>query len=148
MKPDHKIVVFLLALMLFTGIPAAYVPASPDNTIYVNSLQDLIKLANDCSLDTYSQGKIVQLNRDLNVSNSNFVSIPTFGGTFNGNGHTISGLKITKSGSAQGLFRYIQQDGQVLDLNVSGIVKTSGSKQNRCCTSSADLLLACCIHTS
>ncbi len=129
MRPDRKLAAFLLVFLIFSLIPAAYLPAEQENVININSLRDFIELADDCSLDTFSQGKTVQLNCDIDVSDSGFTSIPTFGGVFNGNGHTVSGLTISKAGSAQGLFRYIQQDGQVLDLNVSGAVRASGSKK-------------------
>ena len=48
-------------------------------------------------------------------------------GTFNGDGHTISGLYINRSADYQGLFGYVSTDddntGTVKDLTVSGSVK-------------------------
>ena len=49
-------------------------------------------------------------------------------GTFNGNGHTISGLYINSSSdNYQGLFGYVDTGGTVKDLSVSGSVSVSGS---------------------
>ena len=130
MKLKKRIAALLIIIAIFiniAGIPA--MAAQDEKVIYINSVEDLVKLGNDCSLDTYSQGKTVYLKHDLDVSNSKFAAIPTFGGTFNGGGHTISGLKITKAGSVQGVFRYIQNSGKVINLNVSGTIQPSGSKQ-------------------
>ena len=57
-----------------------------------------------------------------------FSPIPTFGGTFEGRGHTISGLSLTGSGNVRGLFRYIQPSGAVRDLHVSGAITPSDRK--------------------
>lgn len=47
-----------------------------------------------------------------------FSSIPTFGGTFDGQGYTISGLTITGSGNVRGLFRYLQSGGVVQNVSL------------------------------
>ena len=44
-------------------------------------------------------------------------------GTFNGAGHTISGLYIDSSDNDQGLFGYVGSSGKVQNLSVSGSVK-------------------------
>ncbi len=43
-----------------------------------------------------------------------------FLGTFNGGGHTISGLYITSRGWYQGLFGYVGESGTIKNLTVSG----------------------------
>lgn len=55
-----------------------------------------------------------------------FTPIPTFSGTFQGNGHTISGLTLTGSGNVRGLFRYIQNGATVQDLTVTGTIHPNG----------------------
>ncbi len=47
-----------------------------------------------------------------------FSSIPTFGGTFDGQGYTIYGLTITGSGNVRGLFRYLQSGGVVQNVSL------------------------------
>lgn len=116
--------VLILPLLTFT------VPAAQDgDTVVIRTVSDLIELAKNCTLDTWSQGKTVQLEADLDLSGSGFTAIPTFGGTFNGNNHTISGLSITVDGSHLGLFRYLQPGGRVSSLTVRGTVAPGGSAE-------------------
>ena len=46
-----------------------------------------------------------------------------YSGTFDGDGHTISGLYINSSDNDQGLFGYVSGSGKVQNLSVSGSVK-------------------------
>ena len=56
--------------------------------------------------------------------------VPSFSGTFCGNGHTIKNFYCASNGSHQGLFRYLEQEGRILDLNVSGTVMPDGSRSS------------------
>lgn len=96
-------------------------------TYYVRSVDDLIELAGDCTIDSYSEGVNVILTTDLDLSDSGFTSIPIFSGTFEGGGHTISGLVLDGSASHCGLFRYVSETGTVRNLTVTGTVTPSGS---------------------
>lgn len=87
-------------------------------TIHLSTAQDLLSLADSCRLDTWSQGILVTLENDIDLTGIDFASIPTFGGTFDGNGHTICGLTITRHGDVQGLFRYLQSSAIVQDLHL------------------------------
>ena len=65
---------------------------------------------------------------DLNGSEENpWIPIGTrsnpYRGTFNGDGHTISGLYIDSTADYQGLFGYVSGSGKVQNLSVSGSVK-------------------------
>lgn len=62
-----------------------------------------------------------------------FTPIPTFSGTFQGNGHTISGLTLTGSGNVRGLFRYIQNGATVQDLTVMGTIHPNGHQDELAC---------------
>lgn len=99
------------------------------NIIYIKSTEDLISLSENCTLDIYSQNKIVELTNDLDLSNIDFKIIPSFSGIFNGNNHTISGFNSYNSGSNQGLFRYLQEEGVIKNLHVKGNVKPIGTKK-------------------
>ncbi len=101
-----------------------------DGTVTLSSREELIAFAKDCTLDTWSIGKTVELTADIDMEDVTLSPIPTFGGTFNGNGHKITNLSITKNGSSLGLFRYIQEGGGVYGLNVSGKVTPGGSKNH------------------
>lgn len=110
----------VFALSLFP----AYIKAAPE-TVAINSREDFIEFAENCVLDSYSKGKTFVLECDL-ILNEN-ITVPSFGGTFEGGGHSVSGLRIGDSGSQQGLFRYIEETGVVKDLKVSGSVTPAGS---------------------
>lgn len=102
--------------------------ADPDaQVVYIRTADDLIELARCCTLDTWSQGKTVVLQADLSLDGTEFVTIPTFGGTFEGNGHTISGLQITQSAAPAGLFAVVQQGAVIKELSVSGVVAPDGA---------------------
>jgi len=70
------------------------------------------------------------LTNDIELTDDDELPIPTFGGTFNGNGHTISGLSITQSVSPAGLFGVLQKDAVIKSLNVEGTVTPSGDSEN------------------
>ena len=59
-----------------------------------------------------------------------FLPIPTFGGTFDGQGHTISGLDLTDPVAPAGIFSIVQESGVVKNLNVSGTAAPGGSPEN------------------
>lgn len=127
-----RILSALLSLMLVFSMMSGSIRvlAEEERVVYINSAADLVKIANLCRLDTYSQGKRFELMEDLNLSNSGFEGFATFGGTFDGNGHTISGLNEEYEGSNQGFFRYVQESGKIEDLNLVGTVSFNGSSTN------------------
>ena len=103
--------------------PEAGAETAPGVSYYITSLEDLLALADACAVDSYSQNVTVCLQTDLDLAGSDFASIPTFGGVFEGGGHTISGLSLTANRSHTGFFRYIQPGAVVKELNLSGEVK-------------------------
>ena len=109
--------------------PEAGAETAPGVSYYITSLEDLLALADACAVDSYSQNVTVYLQTDLDLAGSDFASIPTFGGVFEGGGHTISGLSLTANRSHTGFFRYIQPGAAVKELNLSGEVKPGGSAQ-------------------
>ena len=125
MKLHKKILSLLLTvLVLASGVQAL---ADDTNTISIRTADDLVKLAESCALDTWSQGKTVELLADISLDNADFTPIPTFGGVFLGNCHTISGLSLSGKYSHAGLFAEIQESGRVKNLTVSGTLDISGS---------------------
>ncbi|MCM1145325.1 MAG: hypothetical protein NC318_12110 [Blautia sp.] len=96
--------------------------------IFIDSVEDLKTLSRNCRLDTFSQNKKVYLEADLDLTGSDFVSIPTFGGYFDGQGHTISGLAIRDSVSYTGLFCYTQRKAVIANLSVKGVVRPVGQQ--------------------
>lgn len=127
----NKMISLLLAAILCMNImfPSFTVlAAEASNTMYISSAEDLISLAKKCSLDTWSQGKTIILKSDIDLAGAAFTYIPTFGGIFDGQGYTISGLSLTDYGSPQGLFRYVQEGALVKKLTVKGTVTPTGTK--------------------
>ncbi len=96
--------------------------------IYIDSVEDLKAFSRNCWLDTWSWNKKVYLTEDLDLTGSGFVSIPTFGGYFDGQGHTIKGLSIRDAVSYTGLFCYTQRTAVIANLNVQGSVRPSGKQ--------------------
>lgn len=134
MKHIKKLISVIAALSLMLTAPTgafAVNAASGSSSrsaeqLSISDEAGLIALAQDCRLDSYSKGLYVTLTADITLSGE-FTPIPTFGGTFDGAGHTISGLRITGDGSYTGLFRYIQRGGLVKNLNVKGTISPTGS---------------------
>lgn len=63
--------------------------------IRITCAEDLLELSRNCALDTWSQGKHVALTADISLAGTGYTPIPTFGGTFDGGGYTISGLDLS-----------------------------------------------------
>ena len=120
----------LSCLLLVSLLPVTQVLADGDGAIHIKSAEDLQSLAHSCTLDSWSRGKTVVLDNDIVLETDDNLPIPTFGGTFNGNGHTISGLSITQSVSPAGLFGVLQKDAVIKNLNVEGMVTPSGDSEN------------------
>ena len=97
-----------------------------DSTL-INSEEDFREFVNNCVIDSYSMGKTFVLENDINILGMKIPAVPIFEGTFDGNGHKISGVSITEDGSATGLFRYIGERGTVKNLIVEGLISPTGT---------------------
>lgn len=134
MKHFKRIISVAAALVLVLALPANTIAAdnaanysqSSQQELCISDEAGLAEFAESCRLDSYSKNLYVRLTSDIELSGE-FTPIPVFGGTFDGNGYTISGLKITADGSYCGLFRYIQRGGLVKNLTVKGTVSPTGS---------------------
>lgn len=121
----HLAAALLAALMLLACLPVTQADAA-GNTIHISSEAELRDLAASCALDTWSRDKNVVLDSDLTLVDPSFLPIPTFGGSFDGQGHTIHNVSITDSLSPAGLFGVVQVGGSVRSLHVVGAVTPSG----------------------
>lgn len=140
----RNIIALLLAITIILGlVMPAFAAEADDNaedteataetqpevefeTIPIKDSEDLMELAQLCRLDTWSVGKLVILQADISLHDVSFLPIPSFGGIFDGNGHTISSLHLTASVTPAGLFGELQMTGVIKDLTVSGTVSPSG----------------------
>lgn len=123
----------LLAEPAFAGMPAyAQTAVRQENAadaISISTAEEFAEFAKNCTLDSYSVGKVFVLKNDINLTGTGIKPVPSFGGTFDGNGHTISGLSVSENISAAGLFRYVEKSGTVKNLNVSGRLTPSGTAE-------------------
>ena len=127
-KISKLLSLLLAAVLLLSLIAPTALAAGNADVVYLRTAEDLAQFSQNCALDSWSQGKTVYLEADIDLTGVDFTPIPTFGGTFEGQGHTISGLFLTGSGNVRGLFRYIQPTGAVRDLNVTGTISPSDRK--------------------
>ncbi len=100
--------------------------AAAEDVISIATADDLLALAASCTLDSWSLGKTVVLEADLDLSDAAFRPIATFGGTLDGQGHAIRGLSVTDAMSPAGLIGTLQATGVVRDLTVEGTVAPGG----------------------
>ena len=92
---EMRIPVLLLVLILsLTGIEPVFASengaaetsadegtaetAENAETVYINTAEDLLSLADHCRLDTWSQGKTVVLQADISLAGTEFWQIPSF----------------------------------------------------------------------
>ena len=96
--------------------------------IVINTVDDLLNMAHEARLDTWSVNKIVRLNNDISLEGQDFLGIPTFGGIFDGRGHTVSGLEMSDKRSYMGFFLYVQETGRIMNLKVEGHVSADNKE--------------------
>lgn len=131
--------IFILVFcMLLTAVPIPFSAENdesigetiviPEDAIYIRTAEELVHLAEECRVNTWSIGKTVVLANDIDMTDISFEGIPTFGGTFVGQGYTIRGLQMEAEGSVVGFFRYLQETALVDGLKTEGNLIPQGSK--------------------
>lgn len=124
----HKrLLCLILSLLMIFSVTLSVSAQEQDAVIYISTMERFLEFAESCRLDSYSQNLTVQLRCDIDLSDSGFTGIPIFSGTFEGNGHTISGLQLDGDGSNTGLFRYLTETAVVRNLHITGIITPGGS---------------------
>lgn len=128
-----RISALLLCLLLVLSLPVtALAEEAQDSeegtTLRIARRQQFLDFAENCRLDSYSRNLSVILLTDIDLTGVDFSGIPIFCGNFDGNGHTVSGLSITRDGSNVGLFRYVGDSALIQNLTVSGKVTPDGSR--------------------
>ena len=96
-------------------------------TIEINDREDFEEFAQNCHSDEWSENKYVLLNADLDFGGEEYEPIPTFGGIFDGQGHTVSGIVIEEESYEAGFFGEIRESGIVRNLNVEGRILPEGN---------------------
>lgn len=128
MRKGTQILSLLLCWLLMAVNFLPVLATQADVAILISNLEEFLAFAENCRLDSYSQGKTFRLTADLDLSGTDFDGIPVFCGTFEGTHHTISGLDIRSAGSVKGLFRYVESGAVIRDLRVVGTFAPSGSR--------------------
>ena len=110
-------------LLILSAFPTAVFAdeVQPQPMILIKSEEEFLEFAKNCTLDSWSKGKTFYLSCDLDLSTIDFTPIPSFGGNFEGAGHTIKGFSLSDGNSYQGLFRFIEAGGVVEGLTVTGV---------------------------
>jgi len=96
--------------------------------IEVGDADELIELSKECTLDTWSRDKYIKLVADIHLAGTDFTYFPTFGGIFDGNGHTIDGLIMHDDVSYLGLFSKVQPSAYIKNLTLGASI-LPGNKQ-------------------
>lgn len=114
-------------LLPASGAVTAYRAATPDLVISnVDQLKEFFKNVTDG--ETYND-KLVKLGADIRLDGMTVNNIAlangTFNGTFDGNGHTISGIVVIED-DAYGLFKTVGESGVIKNLTVSNSEMTLG----------------------
>jgi len=99
-------------------------------TVRIRTADDLIALSQNSKTDSYSKGKTFLLESNIDLSGTEFTPIAVFTGTFNGQGHIISGFTLKESGKDFGLFRYVEEGAVIQNLTVSGDICPDGSMEH------------------
>lgn len=126
----------LSALLLFSLAPAALAAPKEEEKAEervierkITTVTEFLRFARSCARESYSSGVRFVLEADIDLSDTDFESVPFFAGEFDGGGHSISGFALTRAGSRLGLFRQIASNGSVHDLKVSGSVAPTGTRE-------------------
>ena len=121
-----RMISWVLCVLLLLS---SFLPVHAEEAAYsISTVEEFLTFAENCRLDSYSQGLTVYLKKSLDLTGVPFEGIPVFAGTFEGGGYTISGLSLTADGSVQGLFRYLTADAVVRNLSVAGEFHPGGSR--------------------
>ena len=103
---------------------------SQTEEIEIQDVQGFQELLKNCQYDSWSVGKTVRLVADIDISSLDFTGIAYFSGTFEGDGHVISHVNVSATGSDYGFFRYLGKNAVVNHLKLSGKVHADGSCEN------------------
>jgi len=124
----------ITSLMLCVCVMLSVLPAAPaladENVLTISTPREFEIFAQNCRLDSYSKNLTVKLTADIDLGVIDIGPIPYFAGVFDGSGYTVKNMKLTPSGSNQGLFRYVADGAVIKNLVLQGSIKADGSSMN------------------
>ena len=116
-------------LPILSGPGGSQSPLIPDymgSIIYINNVTDLENFKNNVNGGDNYIGKTVILTADIDLNGKSWAPIGTenasFNGTFDGDGHIISNMRIDHSGSDYaGLFAYVTSSGVIKNVGLENV---------------------------
>ncbi len=124
----RRILAFGMVLLLLCGSVLPGYAADTGKELHITCAEDLCAFAKACTFDAYSNGLTVYLDADIDISDTDFAEVPTFGGKFYGQGYTISGYMRNDHGTGIGFFGELRAGAVVKELNIEGLLLPGGSK--------------------
>lgn len=97
--------------------------------IDIRTADEFAEFASKCYVDSWSENKYISLKADIDLTGGQICVVPVFNGIFDGVGHTISGFDYTGDGYVGGLFRYVERQGVIQNLNLKGNVASTNQKE-------------------
>ena len=128
-----RITASFLAVSLLAAQPnvVTYAAEGSDSGIVsITSEDDFVLLTENCKTESFSTGKTFRLDTDLDLSDNENLFLPVMDGTFDGNGHQITGVTLSEEMSDYGLFRYVSANGVVKNLTVEGEILGGDEQEN------------------
>lgn len=131
-----KIVSCLMAVLITVNTCGIYAFAEEiggktgNKFLTIKSEEEFVEFAKACVNDEYSMHLIVSLKQDLDMTGYDVRPVPVFNGTFNGNGHKITGFYYDDIGTNEGLFRYLSETGIIKNLNIEITMTPEGNEKN------------------
>ena len=118
----RKVIVIVLALIMAASLITVSVSAEETTDLSIGTLAELQAFADSAKNGETFEGQTVALTADIDLGGESnpWTPISTFKGTFDGNGHVVSGLYIA-SGSTVGFFGAVN-GGTIKNLVVRGSV--------------------------
>lgn len=97
-------------------------------SITIRTAEEFEDFARSCRSSAWSLGLTVKLEADIDFQGRAIMPVPSFSGKFYGNGYQIKNFSCAANGSHLGLFRYVENEGRIVNLKVSGSVTPEGSR--------------------
>ena len=128
-----RITASFLAVSLLAAQPnvVTYAAEGSDaGIVSITSEDDFVLLTENCKTESFSTGKTFRLDADLDLSDYENLFLPVMDGTFDGNGHQITGITLSEEMSDYGLFRYVGANGVIKNLSVEGEILGGDEQEN------------------
>ncbi len=128
-----RVTASFLAVSLLAAQPDLAVFAaegSDSGVVFITSEDDFVLLTENCKTETFSTGKTFRLDADLDLTDYENLFLPVMDGTFDGNGHQITGITLNEEMSDYGLFRYVGANGVIKNLSVEGEILGGEDQEN------------------